>query len=112
MTTSHRLQQLQQFLAQSPSDPFLQYALALEHLKLLDYTAALHSFTGLVEHHPHYVGTYYHLGKLYEKMEQPQQALQTYQNGMGIAQRLDDRHSYNELQGAYRMLQDELSDDW
>lgn len=109
---SERLAQLQTFLAKSPNDPFLQYATALEYLKLLDYDAALNIFTALVTDNPNYVGTYYHLGKLQEKMEQFSQALDTYKQGMEVATRLADRHSYNELQGAWNLLTDELSDDW
>lgn len=109
---SERLAQLQTFLAKSSNDPFLQYATALEYLKLLDYDAALNIFTTLVTNNPNYVGTYYHLGKLQEKMEQFNQALDTYKQGMEVATRLADRHSYNELQGAWNLLTDELSDDW
>ena len=109
---NERLIQLQNFLTKSPNDPFLQYATALEYLKLLDYDSALAIFTSLVANYPNYVGTYYHLGKLHEKMEQFEQALHTYKQGMEVATRLADRHSHNELQGAWNLLTDELSDDW
>lgn len=105
-----RITQLQTFLQQNPTDPFLHYALALEYLKKEEYNLALEIFTTLLEVSPTYVGTYYHLGKLYEKVGQPAAALTTYHNGMTIAQSLNDRHSYNELRGAYQLLQDELND--
>jgi tetratricopeptide (TPR) repeat protein len=105
-----RLVQLQAFLAESPNDPFLHYATALEYLKLNDYAQALGIFETLMTEHPSYVGTYYHLGKLYEQLQRPDDALKTYQKGMEIAEQLNDRHSNQELRGAYQMLQDELSD--
>ena len=106
----NRLEQIQTFLTESPNDPFLIYAMALEYLKIHNYDKALDIFEQLTENHPMYVGTYYHLGKLQEKLEQYDEALETYQEGMKVAQKLADRHSLNELQGAYNMLNDELMD--
>ena len=34
--------------------------------------------TCLIKDHPDYVGTYYHLGKLYEKNQEPDKAIETY----------------------------------
>lgn len=108
----NRLEQLKAFLAETPNDPFLKYAMALEYLKMEEETKALEIFHYLAEHHSSYVGTYYHLGKLQEQLQQEEEALITYQKGMEIAQRLGDRHSLQELQGAYNLLHDELQDDW
>ncbi len=103
-----RLTQLQAFLQQNPTDPFLHYALALEYLKKEEYQFALEAFITLVGVSPTYVGTYYHLGKLYEKLNNFALALIAYSDGMEIAQQLNDSHSYNELRGAYQMLHDEI----
>jgi tetratricopeptide (TPR) repeat protein len=108
----NRLSQLQTYLAEAPNDPFLQYALALEYLKIKQDSDALAVFTTLTKQHPNYVGTYYHLGKLQEKMEMYDEALDTYEQGIIIAQKVNDHHTRNELQGAFNMLNDELSDDW
>lgn len=105
-----RLAQLQAFLQQTPNDPFLHYATALEHLKIEQYEQALQIFEQLIVNHPHYVGTYYHLGKLYEQLQRSDDAIAIYEKGMKIAEQLDDRHSNNELRGAYNMLKDELTD--
>lgn len=105
-----RLAQLETFLQQSPNDPFLHYAIALEYLKIAEYPKALQIFEQLIINNSTYVGTYYHLGKLYEQLQRPDDALITYQNGMSIAQQLDDRHSLQELRGAHQMLQDELGE--
>ncbi|OWY21106.1 tetratricopeptide repeat protein [Sphingobacteriales bacterium UPWRP_1] len=108
--SNSRLEKLQQFLEESPNDPFLHYAMALEYLKLPDDRKALDIFTQLTQTSPNYVGTYYHLGKLHEKLKQYNEALLTYKSGMEIARKLDDNHSYAELLSAYNALHDELSD--
>ncbi len=105
-----RLSQLKTFLEENPNDPFLQYALALEYLKLKDPKQAQAIFVKLTQEHPQYVGTYYHLGKLEEELEEYDAALETYQKGMKVALEEKDRHAHQELQGAYNMLRDELED--
>lgn len=105
-----RINKLKSFLENSPNDPFLQYALALEYLKIANFEEALRLFEQLIEQSPGYVGTYYHLGKLQEQLEQPQQAMITYQKGIEIATHQNDRHSASELRGAYNLLCDELEE--
>ena len=106
----NRLVQLQTFLQQSPNDPFLQYAMALEYLKVGDEGQALQLFTHLRSAHPFYVGTYYHLGKLYEQLTRFDEALSTYKAGMDVAKQMGDSHSHRELQNAHQLLEDELED--
>ena len=105
-----KLVQLEAFLAESPNDPFLHYAIALEHLKAGKEEEALRIFVSLTETHPSYVGTYYHLGKLQEQLQQLEAALVSYQKGMEVAEKLGDSHSLNELRGVYNMLNDEMMD--
>ena len=54
-----------------------------------------------------YVGTYYHLGKLLEKLERPADAFATYKLGMQIAKKEGDQHSLSELAGAKLNLGDD-----
>ncbi len=109
--STDRLKKLQQFLAQTPNEPFLKYAIALEYLKLEEDQQALAQFEKITQEHPLYVGTYYHLGKLYEKLQLEEQALPCYKRGMDVARQLEDHHAFSELQGAWNMLNDELMDD-
>lgn len=97
----NRLQKLLEFIAVEPGDPFLHYALATEYLKLNDIPAALGYFEHLVKDHPTYVGTYYHLGKLYESLDRKAEALTTYQSGINAARAGRDTHALSELQAAY-----------
>ena len=46
------------------------------------------------------MGTYYHLGKLYEAMGRSGDAIRTYRTGIDQAGRASDFHARSELQGA------------
>lgn len=106
--SANRIEQLKSFLESSPNDPFLNYAMALEHLKINEEKKALDIFVTLTAQHPNYVGTYYHLGQLQERLEQQETALATYQKGITVARKLGDHHSLAELQTVYNNLLDEL----
>ncbi len=100
-----RLNQLLSFLEQSPNDPFIKYAIATEHLKLGKDMLALVHFNQLTEEHPDYVGTYYHLGKLYEKLDQESNAKSVYEKGVVIAERAGNYHAKSELLGALNSME-------
>jgi len=106
----NRLERLQEFLNNEPNDPFLKYALATEYLRLNNPEKALWFFLDLVHKHIDYVGTYYHLGKLYEQISQPKEALAIYEKGIAVAKKIKDQHALNELLGVYNSLQDELDE--
>ena len=100
---STRLAKLLTFLTTEPDDPFILYALATEYNSLDDAENAFFYYKKLTEEHPMYVGTYYHLGKLYQKHGELEKAIETYQTGMQRSQEKGDRHAFSELQGAYNM---------
>ena len=97
-----RLDKLLEFLQNEPEDEFLQYALATEYLRLNETDKALTYYENLVDKHPDYVGTYYHLGKLYEALNRKSDAISTYEKGMEIAKSKRDNHAFSELQAVYR----------
>lgn len=96
-----RLNKLMEFLESDPNDPFILYALATEYNVQNDVEKALSYYLQLIDKHPDYVGTYYHLGKLYEKQQLSERAIQIYKDGMVAARRKNDNHAFSELQGAY-----------
>lgn len=96
-----RLAKLLEFLENDPNDSFILYALATEYNALNDIEKAFTYYHKLVNEHPGYVGTYYHLGKLYEKESQKEKAIEVYQKGMLAAREKRDMHALSELQGAY-----------
>ena len=98
---STRLITLLEFLKTDPNDPFVIYALATEYNSLNNTEQAFYYYHILISDHPDYVGTYYHLGKLYEKTEEHEKAVATYQKGMAVARSKGDNHAFSELQSAY-----------
>lgn len=109
-----RLDKLLTFFHDEPGDEFLKYALATEYLRLNDTEKALSFYEDLLNNHPAYVGTYYHLGKLYETLNRKPDAVFTYEKGMEAAKKANDMHAFSELQGVYQALTgwvDEYEDD-
>lgn len=108
---SERLNQLIEFLKESPNEPFLNYALATEYLKLGHTDDALRYYEELRSNHPSYVGTYYHLGQLYEALGKKDDAIKVYEEGMSAARDKRDMHALSELQAVYRSLTGADDDD-
>lgn len=98
---ANRLQKLLEFIKNEPNDPFLKYALATEYLTANQTDKALAYFEDLVTNHAGYVGTYYHLGKLYEALNRKPEAVNIYQKGMHVARQANDQHAFSELQTVY-----------
>lgn len=73
-------------------------------MKLGEDAAARELFEAILTESPDYVGSYYHLAKLLEKMEEREQAIQWYEKGMAAAKQAGDNHAYSELQAAYEDL--------
>ncbi len=107
-----RLEALQEFLRVDPADPFTRFALASEHLKRGDEAAALAYFEELRRDSPDYVGTYYHLGKLYAALGRPADAADTYRAGIVEAGRASDVHARAELQAALMELDDSFGQEY
>ncbi len=96
----NRLAQLEAFLAENPQDPFLKYALTMEHLKLGNDALARAGFEDLLGQHADYVGTYYHFGKFLESKQETEQAIAVYEKGIAMAQQKRNFHALGELRGA------------
>lgn len=101
---SDRIEKLKEFLQASPKDCFLNHALALEYVKLGRDEDARKLFEANAENDASYVATYYHLGKLLERLGMQQEAINIYEQGMKVAKEAKDMHTYNELQAAYEDL--------
>jgi Tfp pilus assembly protein PilF len=99
-----RITRILNFLELTPKDNFLRHALALEYLKIGEDRKARELFEAVLTQSPDYVGSYYHLAKLLEKLEETQLAISWYEKGMAAAKAAGDQHAYNELQAAYEDL--------
>lgn len=99
-----RLEQLQAFLSEEPNDPFLKYAIATEYKSMNDLEKALETFQSLIEAHPDYVPTYYHLGKVLEELNRNEEAVRVYEKGIQVAMQMKDHHAARELREALQQL--------
>ena len=99
-----RIEKLKEFLRGSPTDSFLQHALALEYIKAGDDSLARQLFEEILQRDPGYIGSYYHLAKLIERTGEQNEAIAWYEKGMTAAKAAGDQHAYNELQMAYEDL--------
>ena len=98
-----RIEQLKKFLEQNPKDSFVLYALAIEHVNLNDDETALQFFKQIVRDDPEYGGTYYHLGKLYQRRNENNLAEETFREGLKRTLG-KDAHAHRELQEALNAL--------
>lgn len=101
-----RIERLKAFLATNPKDCFVMHALALEYVKLNNEAQAKALFEQVLQTDPDYIGSYYHLAQLLERMGQTGAAIAIYEKGMQKAKEKGDQHAYNELQIAYEELID------
>jgi Tfp pilus assembly protein PilF len=99
-----RIDKLKEYLKSSPTDSFLQHALALEYVKAGEEDKAANLFTEILARDPGYIGSYYHLAKLYERLGKTEDAIRVYEKGMEEAKKAGDNHAFGELRGAYEEL--------
>ena len=101
-----RIEKIREMLSTNGPDSFLEHALALELIKIGEDNQAVSIFTQLLDRQPDYVGSYYHLAKIYERIGQPVKAIEIYEKGMDFAQKAKDHHALNELRMAWEDLVD------
>ena len=99
-----RIDRIREMLGESPNDSFLQHALALEFIKLGNDGEAKSLFETLLKREPGYIGSYYHLAKLLERIGETDEAVKVYEKGMNEAKKAGDNHSLSELRSAYEEL--------
>jgi tetratricopeptide (TPR) repeat protein len=100
-----RIEKLKSYLDETPQDPFLIYALAMEYLQDLPEKAE-EQLRILLKNHPEYLPSYYQLGLLQIEKGNPEEAIGILQKGIELARNQNNRHTLNELQ----MLLDEFQD--
>jgi Tfp pilus assembly protein PilF len=99
-----RVEKIKEMLTENPKDSFLCHALALEYIKLGNDGDAEKLFESILENEPAYIGTYYHLAKLLERMGKTDEAIKVYEKGMEEAKKAGDNHSLSELRSAFEEL--------
>lgn len=100
----NRIEQIKQMLEKTPGDDFLKHALALEYLKVGEEESAKECFIGLLKNNPQYVGSYYHLALLLDRLGERDEAICYFEQGMKMAKDKGDQHAFNELRSAYEEM--------
>jgi predicted Zn-dependent protease len=98
MADSPRLRQLQEFLADSPDDPELRYAVAMELLSLNATDEAVRSFHDLIAERPDYVPTYLMLGQTLIRTNCEDEAKAVLRSGVAAARKAGNSHAEGEIQ--------------
>ncbi len=104
---NHKIAQILTFLEKEPNDCFLLHALALEKWKLNEVEDAKELFEQVLRIDETYVGTYYHLGHLWEMQGQLTKAMEVYAKGMEIAKAKKDMHALSELRSAFENIEND-----
>lgn len=92
-----RLERLLKTLDSRPDDPFLLYAIAIEHKIGGDNEEALRRFEEVQRRFPEYVPTYYHYGMLCADMGRLDEAEKLFDRGIAEAEKAGDAHARSEL---------------
>ena len=100
----YKITKLNELLQASPDDCFLNHALALEFIKIGEDQKAKLLFEELLNREPGYIGSYYHLAKLLERIGDEEGAIKVYNKGMEKSTKAGDKHAYGELRGALEEL--------
>lgn len=99
-----RVSQIKQMLASSPKDVFLNYALAMEHISAENHQDAVAQLELVKSMQADYLPLYYQLAKCYEKLDNNDNAITTYEQGMLVAEQNKDRKTLSELRSALEEL--------
>jgi len=84
-------------LSKRPNDPFILYAIAMEHLKMEQREIALEKFDSLTKSHPDYVPTYLQFGMALADNGQTDAAKKLLQLGREVAVKAGDMHTAGEI---------------
>ena len=94
---NNRIKQIKTFLLDTPDDPFLNYALAIEYLSLNEVENSKRIFELLIDKSPEYSATYYHYGKLLIAENKKEEAKLIFERGIEIANKNKELHAVAEL---------------
>lgn len=97
MMNQDRIQLLEQFLQEDPTDPFNLYALGLEYQTENPEQAKFY-FDELLKNHEFYVPVYYHAGMLYSELGETDKAIEILKKGVTVSSAQKDFKAQRELQ--------------
>ena len=90
-------EQLEQLLADDPTDVFLVYAVAMAWASEGDADQAIERLGKLLEEQPDYVPAWFQRGQLLAGADRVQEAREVLVEGIGVARRVGDAHAEGEM---------------
>jgi thioredoxin-like negative regulator of GroEL len=99
-----RIEQLRNFVAASPEDPFPRYALALELKARGDGAQAAAELQHLLARRPDYLAAYLQLGMLHAGAGKANEARSVLAAGQDVARKQGNSHTLSELTTALEGL--------
>lgn len=110
MDKNSKIKRLAGYIKKNPSDSFSKFALALEFLKQDELSRSRILFENIRDNDPGYLGVYYHLGRLYERLDEPERADETYRAGLKLAREQNNERTATELQEVLQELKFDLEE--
>ncbi len=96
-TPANRLDRLTKLYEADPNDPFCAYGIAMEHAKAQRHQEAIGWLDKTLALDAHYCYAFYQKARMLSEMGQPDQARDTLQQGMRVAQDAGDEHARSEM---------------
>lgn len=98
---SERLSQILVFLEETPNDPFLLYAAALEYQKAGQTERTQFFFDKLLTEQADYLPTYYHAAAFFAETGEIGKAKVIYEKGIALAEKQNEKTALREIKNAY-----------
>jgi tetratricopeptide (TPR) repeat protein len=98
-----RIDLLEKFIEEDPSDPFNHYALAMEYI-MGNPAKASELFDKILNNHPEYLPVYYTAGVFYSETGNDTKALDILNKGIELAKIKSEFKTLRELQSAVQNL--------
>ncbi len=95
---NNRLEKLQEMLAESPQDIFLNYAIAMEYKGLNQFDKTIKQLNEVLLLDENHVATLYQLGVLLSEKSENENAILFLEKGLQIAKQKKDLKTVNEFQ--------------
>jgi Tfp pilus assembly protein PilF len=105
MQTTERMHKLRAMLENDAADPFLLFAMGMEHKKLGQTADAVDWFRKTLAKDPGYCVAYHQAALACEDAGDIDRAKELYREGITVARRKGDDHAASEMQAALSMIE-------
>lgn len=105
METTDRMRKLLGMIEKDAGDPFLLFAVGMEHKKLGQTAEAVEWFRKTLAKDPGYCVAYHQAALAYEDAGEMDRAKQLYREGIDVARKKGDDHAAGEMEAALSMIE-------